>query len=526
MRSGLKDATLDALRWVSIARGLAEVVVFGAGVALAHLVTPAEFGRLAVAVIVNELSESLAAESLGNALVQRSTLGRRHLQAGMFIGLVSGFALMVLTIVLAPLIVGPLFGAQTTALFQLFAPLFLLAGVRVVPLATLQRRLDFRTAGKIELGGVTVSALTAVGLASVLGLQAKSYVFGELASGVLMLALLLAVARPPLPRARMKEMRELLAFGLPAGFSGLSWVIQRNIDYAILGARLPAAGVGYYYRAFTVSVEGERRISGIVSRLALPVYSRIRELHDMRAVRARIVRANATVVIPLLALFIVIAPRLVPWLFGEHWQPAVLPAQILAGAGIAMTVNGANSALLLAANRQRELSLFNLCQLVAYAATVLLCSSRGLIAVCIGVVAFQLVVTFAYMFLLNRLVDMPRGQLLHDLKAAVISSSVLLAVSLLASSLMGRTGASTPLYLVVVGAAGLCAYAAAVRVLFPRAWSDLALIAGRLAPKARRAGRATAAQTLGATEHPDILPSQDPSGDAIESKPWPIRQSA
>src|SRR5262249_35389626 len=141
-RGELREATLDAVRWVSIARVGAEVLAFAAGVVLAHLITPAQFGRLAVAVIVSEMAEAITAEGLGNALVQRRTVDRAHLQAGMLIGLVVGIGLMLATLLLAPLVAAPLFGDETASLFQLFAPVFLLSGVKIVPLSLLQRRLD------------------------------------------------------------------------------------------------------------------------------------------------------------------------------------------------------------------------------------------------------------------------------------------------------------------------------------------------------------------------------------------------
>jgi O-antigen/teichoic acid export membrane protein len=479
-RGELREATLNAVRWVSIARIGAEVLAFAAGVVLAHLITPAQFGRLAVAVIVSEMAEAITAEGLGNALVQRRTIDRAHLQAGMLIGLVVGVGLMLATLIFAPLVAAPLFGTETSSLFQMFAPVFLLSGIKIVPLSLLQRRLDFRTSSAIELSGVALSAITAVALAAAFDLQAKAYVIGAIASALLTLILLLAATRPPLPRLRIRETRELLSFGLPAGFAGLSWVIQRNIDYMILGVRLSAAQVGFYYRAFTVSVEGERKVSGIISRLALPVYSRTQDLEHMRSLRARIVRANATVIFPLLALFIVLAPELMPWLFGAHWQPAVLPAQILAGAGMAITVNSANSPLLLAANRPRALSVFNFCQLIGYAGTILYCSSYGLISVCIGVVAFQVIITLVYAVMLNRLVDMPATQLFHDLVAATVGSLALVAVALPLSTLLSSAQIPMLIGFVLVGAAAACAYLVVLRLAFPTAWSDVQLIATRV----------------------------------------------
>lgn len=549
-RGELHEATLDAVRWVSIARIFAEVVAFSAGIVLAHLVSPAEFGRLAVAVIVNEMAEAITGQGLGNALVQRRVLRRSHLQGGMAIGIGAGVSLMGLTLLLGPLLITPLFGAQTATLFELFSVVFLISGIKIVPLAILQRKLDFRTSSLVELSGSLLSAVVAVTLAASLGLQAKSYVFGQIAAGLLTLALVLLATKPPLPRLRLAEIRELLSFGLPAAFAGLTWVIQRNIDYMILGARLSAAQVGYYYRAYTVSFEGESKVSGIIARLALPVYSRTEDLAHMRSLRARIVRANVTSVFPVLGLFIVLAPEVMPWLFGAHWQPAVLPAQILAVAGMAATVNNANSPLLLAAGRPRELSVFNVFQLVGYATTILLCSGHGLIAVCVGVAVFQLAVTAAYAVILNRLVQMPAGQLLADLGAAVLCTGAMAAVAVALSRALGGAGLPMPVSPVLVGLAAGLTYLTALRLAFRAAWSDVLMIAirivparirrlvpsrvrliliGRAVPRASAERPETFHRAESSQTDQDQASSQPNTPSAVksgDSTPWPIHQSA
>ena len=80
----------------------------------------------------------------------------------------------------------------------------------------------------------------------------------------------------------------------------------------------------------------------------------------MRELRSRVMRVNATVIFPLLALFVAVAPEVVPWLFGEQWEPAVVPAQILTIAGMARMINNGTPAVMLAAGKPRVLLYFNL----------------------------------------------------------------------------------------------------------------------------------------------------------------------
>jgi O-antigen/teichoic acid export membrane protein len=475
-RSELKEATFKSLRWVTLARFAAEGLSLAAGVLLAHLVPPDQFGRVAVTIVVSELALALANQGAGSVLVQRKVVDHAHLQATALLALTVGVALTAATLVFAPPLVTPLFGEETARLFQLLSPTFTIAAIGIVPLAMLERRLDFRRISMIEITTVLVGSVASVVLA-VLGFEAEAYVLGFVIGLVVWATLLVIVGPAALPRWHRRELREITAFGVPAGLASIAMVGYGNVDYLILGAKLSPAQVGFYYRAYTLGVQYETKISDILARLAFPVYSRTESADHMRDVRSRVVRINATVIYPILALFIAVAPELVPWLFGHRWEPAVLPAQILAVAGMARMINNGTPPLLLAAGRPRTLLAFNLCRLGVLAAAVLIAASAGLIAVCIVVAAFQVITLVAsYALMLSRVVGVSLRQLSIDLAPAISASAIMLAAALPLTHAIAASGASSPTTVAIVSALSAPIYLAALRVLSPKAWSDLALL--------------------------------------------------
>jgi lipopolysaccharide exporter len=502
-RSSLREATLEGVRWFTVARIAAEAAAFACGIVLAHLVPPAAFGQLAVTVIVSELALSLAAEGIGSPLVQRKTVSRAHFESATLLGLGLGLCMTALTFFLAQPVAGALFGSETADLFQLLAPIWVLAGLRIVPQASLQRELDFRRIGAIEIVSVLTGAMVSVVAAAAFDLDASAYIAGMLAGAAMALALLTAATTLTLPRWHRREMREVLSFGTPAGVSAAAWVGFRNIDYAVLGALMNPRQVGFYYRAYTLGVESEQKISGIVSRLAFPVYSRTDDHDHMRAVRARVIRFNATAVFPALALFVALAPVLVPSLFGARWEPAVVPAQILAVAGMAMTIGNGTGPLLLAAGRPRTLAKFNIALFVTYAATVLATASLGLTAVCIAVACFQVVaLVVCYRFVLGPVVGVTLRQLGRDLMPALTASVALLALALPLMELLA--GAPALVALTLAGGTGAAAYLLVLKRFFPDAWADVRLVAGHLLPRRERGQAPAVAAVPAAPAEPRI----------------------
>ncbi len=478
----LRDAAVEGVRWIAIAKVLGESAQLIAAVVLARLIVPAEFGHAAVALILVPLAAILTFEGFGSALVQRKEVQHEHLETATLASIVAGVALTAGTYFAAPLVATPLFGERTADLIQLASPMFLIAALSAVPRSVLWRELEFREVSLIETGSVAFGALVAVGLA-IAGLEASAIVLGALAAAVLSSALFMTIERPYLPRWHGRHLREIVGFGAPASGAGLLHVAITNVDYTILAARLSAAQVGFYWRAFQLGVVYQDKISGIMMRLAFPVYSRTKDLAQLTRLHERATRVHAATVVPLLAILIVTAPVLIPWLFGSEWGPSVLPTQILAVAGMIAAILTGFPQVLLAAGKPHALLRFNVVLLLVYAGAVFATVQQGIVAVSIAVVAVYIAQLIAvYAVLLRRVVGIPVGQMVTDLAPALVGGLALLAVCFPLTNWL--RGADVPPFLILlaVGSLGMFIHCAVLRQFFPATWSDLTNLAQRVLP--------------------------------------------
>jgi lipopolysaccharide exporter len=481
-RGELRAATFAGIRWMTGARVLAETTSFGAMVLLAHLISPSEFGRAAIAMIVPALASILTFEGFGSALVQRDTVEPRHLKTSSLLGLGSGIVLCAVAAVVGPAIANPVFGNETGDYVRLASLSFLLAGITVVPTAQLQRRLDFRSMTIAEVSGVLGGAAISVGLA-VAGLEGEAIIIGALCQSAISVSLQARAAPIPALGFDRQAARELLRFGMPASLQGLAWMTTRNIDYAIVGARLGAHALGFYWRAYTLGVEYQNKVSQIMTRIAFPLYSRTEGRDHMSAVHSRVLRVHAVVLFPLLATLIATAPVLIPWLLGARWQPAVEPTQILAVAGMMLALIAGFGQAALAAGKPGALVLNNLFTLALYGPTVYFVAPHGLVPLSVAVVVVVFVTgsAAAYM-LLDRAVGIPLKRLYLDAAPATLGAAALLAVAYPLTHGLHAAGVPAVPVLVVAGSAGLAAYLTAVRATSKAAWADLVLLLSHLRP--------------------------------------------
>jgi lipopolysaccharide exporter len=485
----LKQAAVSGVRWTTAARVASEVVSLVSAIILARLVAPSEFGEAVVPLIFVPLAVIFTFEGVGSALVQRKEIEHAHVEAAMLASLITGAALSAATFLLAGPVGGQLFGKASAELLRLISPVFLLAGLGSVSRGLLWRRLDFRRVSLIEMVSLCLGAVSAVAMA-VAGLAAEAIVLGALAAALVSAVLLMISVPPPVPRFHRDALRDVMGFGLPASAAGLTYVAVSNATLAVAAVRLSAAQVGFYWRAFQLGVVYQDKISGIMMRLAFPIYSRTSDIDELRRFHERATRIHAAVLLPLLSLLIVLAPDLVPWVFGERWAPAAGPVQILAVAGMIAAVLTGYPQILLAAGRPRALLVFNLVLLALYAVTSWVAAPYGLTALALAVVGVHVAMIVAvYGVLFRRLLGIPIGRLVSDLLPAVACSLALLAAAAPLAELLRNAAAPVPVLAAAVGLVGALVYCSALRSFFPVVWNDVVQLIARVLPTSARTVR-------------------------------------
>ena len=250
----------------------------------------------------------------------------------------------------------------------------------MVPSAVMQRRMAYRMvagaelAGHIALYGVAVAAALA-------GLGLAAPLIGWWAQQVVQSSVLFAASglRPRLVW-RPALIRELLSFGL--GYSASIWAWQlRTLVNPLIVARVlgPEAAANVAVAVRLVDSLSFMRV--VLMRVAMPALGRL------QSDRGRLVRAVAEgtrlqvlAVAPLMALFAVLAPWLVPFAFGKAWAPVVTVFPWLALAALVNCLFSLHSSALSVLGRNRMVGAFHgLYVLMLAFGAALMVPMRGLV---------------------------------------------------------------------------------------------------------------------------------------------------
>ena len=137
-------------------------LILGFNILLARLLTPADFGVLAMALVVVDLAVNLGPTGTTAALVQRADAGERHFSTGFWLGTFSGFATWAAVSAAAPWAVAFYHEPLLASLLPVLALQFLIGALGSVPRALLLRDLRYVTLSRIDLTVTIMSGFLGV----------------------------------------------------------------------------------------------------------------------------------------------------------------------------------------------------------------------------------------------------------------------------------------------------------------------------------------------------------------------------
>uniref|UniRef100_UPI0028C4C049 lipopolysaccharide biosynthesis protein n=1 Tax=Accumulibacter sp. TaxID=2053492 RepID=UPI0028C4C049 len=333
-RSNLTARVISGVAWQFGLSAFRVALTVASTAILARLLTPTDYGLVAMTTLVVEVGALLANLGFGAILVQKQRLNRLDLDTAFWVSLGIGVVL-VLFVGLASYPAAMVFDQPTiVGMLWVSALAFIFQGILVVPTAVLHRLLLFRTEVLLSVGQLVARAAAAILLAW-LGAGYWSLVIAPLIAAALgsLVLLVLVGYRPRLRFNRRFLETHWKTSGSYLG-SGVLHYLLANFDYFVVGRRFGPEQLGFYQIAYSLPDELRNRVSGPLQRVLFPAYSLLQ--NDLPAFRRAVARSQkllSAVVLPAGAGLALVAKDLVPVLYGESWLAVIPLLQILACGG-------------------------------------------------------------------------------------------------------------------------------------------------------------------------------------------------
>ena len=357
------------------------------GILLARILSPSEFGVVAVANIVIQYANNFTNFGLNNALIQKEDVAREHVDAVFTIDLFISCLLMVGTFLFSNKIALFFHNRGVGPVLRWMSIYYVITTFYNIPVVILRRAIDFRFMTIVEF----IEALLASGLTLSLAFMGFSYwsiVISTLAVPIVIATVFMRKTRWTPRLAFIRDMQDLYSFGFWNFIRNQVQLLVAKVDYFAIGRFLNVAALGIYEKSFELTQRAMTGLTMPINGIFFSTFSRLQ--NDTLQVRQVFLEASgllALVSYPVLLGLAAVAPHFVGSCLGEKWMQAVMPIQVLAIGSMFRVQLGMVTNVNVVMGKYRQHTVYNIITAIVFITFCFLLVRRGVVAIC-----------FAYLF--------------------------------------------------------------------------------------------------------------------------------
>ena len=467
-RRELKRAAASGVQWSFVGTVVNQIGRLLFALALARIVGPDDFGIVQQATIYMLFMSLMLDQGFGTALIQRRSLDSDSVRTVSSLNLVMTVVLVVTTLLVAPLMADLFHTPELAGVLRVLTLSIIIEGLSVVPIAIVNRQLRFKALSAIQsvsvLVGGTIGIISALAGARYWAIVTQSLVI----DGLTLIGLLKLTGLPGVSRS-FSRLREMLRFSSFQFGSQVLSFLGSNLDNVLVAERLDPRQLAFYaisYRFLTMPVQ---LLGSVVNRVALPIFARAQD--DLATVRSWFIAATrlaGVVLFPAFTLLLVGAPDGIPLVFGDKWQPAVVPLQVLAIAGFSRGIRLLLPPLCQALGRTDLNFGWSLVSLAVAVPGFLIGLHWGIRGVAVSVAVTSTLLGIGHLRLVGRLIGITQLDVARVMGPLVGCSAILAATWIATRTGLDTVGTPRLVTVLAASLAGSLAYVGAVYWLAPK----------------------------------------------------------
>lgn len=340
--------------WIAGARLAVNALGLASTLILARLLTPEDFGLVAIATSILAIMNSATELSLTQALVQHRNPTADHFNAAWTLQ-VGRNLLLAVAFAIGSLPAATIFHEpRLIPLMMVLALTVFLRGLTNPRSIMMTRDLVFWQQFMLQVGSRTVGVAVSIAVALIY----RSYwalVWGQVAAEIATVLISYTIL-PYMPKVQVKGMRDLFQFSVWLTLGQVINTINWRSDHLFIGGYLGRTALGLYTVGDNLAVMPTREVTTPLTQTLFPAFSRIADNPEhLPGVYQRAQGLVTAIALPAGVGTALIAYPLVLLVMGEKWLPAVMVIQCLASVFAFQTLGSLSQPLAMATGNTKLL---------------------------------------------------------------------------------------------------------------------------------------------------------------------------
>lgn len=339
----LKSEASKGVLWVAVERfgqQLLQAVIF---IILARLLTPEDFGLVAMLMIFFAIAQSFIDSGMGQALIRQKEITDQDRSTVFWFNLLLSLVFYGLLYLSAPWIAEFYNRPELTDLTRVMGLAVIFFGIAIVQRSEMTQQLEFKKQAYAQIPAALIAGIASVTMAY------TGYGVWALAIQYLLTALITSLALWILQPANIRivfdkeSFMKLFGFGYKLLLSGLINTTYQHVYKLVIGKFFAASILGFYTKSKKLQELAGQNLNGIIQKVTYPLLSKIgRDPVRLKRGYRQVIQSSSFVIFPGMILLILFAEPIMQFILGQQWLPAAPFLQIVCLSGLLYHLHAIN----------------------------------------------------------------------------------------------------------------------------------------------------------------------------------------
>ena len=403
--SNLGATAIRGLKWTTLASIITTFLQVAYTSVMARLLTPADFGLVAMSAVVLRFGGYFAQMGMGQALIQKKEVSAEDIRVAFTSTFFLGLFFSGLFFALAPLATIIFDNPKIIPIVRVMSLSFFLSGLSSTSMTILRKKMDFKILSIVEVSSYLFSYISVGVILAYLGFGYWSIVLAGLSQIVFSAIISYAIVRHNLIFLfEWKYYKPLLSFGSKVSLISMLEFLRSNLDTLVVGRIFSASILGIYNRAFELISLPVYYLTNNFSKVLFPAFSIIQD--DRKKMRNAFLTSIALVgyiLVPICYGVSAAAEQLVLTLLGIKWTESIAVLSILA-IGMPFRVYTNISGIICEATATLNIkAIFQVIYIALLATLYFLLREYGIVGIAISFVIAEFCLITAYVVVTKKL---------------------------------------------------------------------------------------------------------------------------
>jgi teichuronic acid exporter len=434
MSSFLEKSALKSIKWSALDRITVQILQILVGIVIARLVSPDEYGRVAIANIFIMIIQTFVEAGFTNALIQKQNRSEIDFCTVFYFNILTSILIYSFLYFSSPYIARYYNTPELTEICRCLGIVIATQSLSTIQVAKLSIALDFKIQAKSSLFAMLTSGSVGILLAY------KNYGVWALVIQTLMYSLIntlmlwLFVKWSPKLSFSIYSIKSIIGFSYKLMLAGALSSLYIHIYGLMIGRQYSLADVGHFNQANLLARFPSVSAMAIIGRAIYPIQCSIQEdLEMLRASHLKFLCMSCYMVFPAMLSIAALSDPIIYILLSDKWSAAAPLLSILAIAYAITPIMAINNQIVLVKGRSDLFLKAEIVKKGAGVAILIASFQHDLFIVCLGFVFYNVIDAFIIMHYSNKIIGIDWHEQLSSIYK-IFLISVVMSVSVYALS--------------------------------------------------------------------------------------------